>query len=196
MKTEGPPLETLLRRLEDCPPDFLAEPRIGQGGDVCVEALVADLLRDWGAPPDGARIAAALQSGAPRARRNELKLVLLGCWLLRDPCFQRPGSQAAAAAAEWLLRGVRDLARYAPAPQFVADPDRREELARLTLAALGLRPAGETPEQAEDRARTLNSAERQRVIAAAQAAEKRSRELREELARKAANEAADKWNRE
>ncbi len=48
MKEEGPPLETLVRRLADCPNDFLAEPRIGPAGVVSVPAVVADLLRDLG----------------------------------------------------------------------------------------------------------------------------------------------------
>ena len=78
----------------------------------------------------------------------------------------------------------------------VTDPDRREELARLALARLGFRPAGETVAQAQDRLTTLNSAERARVMKAAQVAEQRARQIREALARKAAEESADKWTRE
>ena len=82
------------------------------------------------------------------------------------------------------------------ARRFVSDPDRREELARVALARLGYRPAGETLAQAQDRLTTLNSAERARVMNASRAAEERARQIREALAKKAAEESADKWTRE
>jgi hypothetical protein len=44
MKEEGPLLETLTRRLSECPADFLAEPRIGARGRVHVGAVISDLL--------------------------------------------------------------------------------------------------------------------------------------------------------
>jgi uncharacterized protein YoxC len=61
---------------------------------------------------------------------------------------------------------------------------------------LGLRPGGESESQALDRLTTLNTAERQRVIRAAREAEERARAIREAMAKKAAEEAADKWTRE
>jgi len=59
-----------------------------------------------------------------------------------------------------------------------------------------VRPAGETAAQAQDRLAAVSSGERLRVIEAARLAEERAREIREALARKAAQEAADKWTRE
>ena len=91
---------------------------------------------------------------------------------------------------------ANDLAPRVAARKFVTDPDRREELARLALARLGFRPAGETLAQAQDRLTTLNSAERARVMKAAQAGEQRARQIREALVRKAAEESADKYTRE
>ena len=76
------------------------------------------------------------------------------------------------------------------------DPERREELARVTLAAFELRPAGESLAQAQDRLQAISGAERKRLIEAVQAAEKRAREVREALLAKAAAEAADKDTRE
>jgi hypothetical protein len=67
---------------------------------------------------------------------------------------------------------------------------------RVALARVGLRPAGETIAQAQDRLMTLSSAERQRVMRAARAAEERARAIREALARKAAQESADKYTRD
>jgi hypothetical protein len=196
MKNEGPPLETLLRRLAECPPDFLAEPRLGAAGVVEVAAVVADLVRDLGGASLTAEQAAPFRpTGSPRAHRNRLRAVLVAAWLLHDPWF-RERKQFADPAYGFLAKGLGELAGLVPAPQLVLDADRREELARLALQALGLRPAGETAEQAQDRLTTLNSAERQRVIREAQEAERRAQEVRAAMARKAAEEAAAKYMRE
>src|SRR5207247_7353673 len=95
-----------------------------------------------------------------------------------------------------LEREANELAPQVAARKFVTDPDRREELVRVALARLGFRPAGETLAQAQDRLTTLNSAERARVMKAAQAGDQRARQIREALARKAAQESGDKWTRE
>lgn len=80
--------------------------------------------------------------------------------------------------------------------QYVEDVDRREEFIRMVLHSLDLRPEGETQAQAQDRLTSISSAERLKLISASRAAEERARQVREALARKAAEEAADKWTRE
>jgi hypothetical protein len=194
MDREGPALETLTRRLAEAPDDFLAEPRVGGAGRVHVAAVVGDLVRMLG----GDALAADLRdfTGSTDARdRNRLGVVMMLCWLLADEWFQqaRPGVTE---VLRVLREGAADLATGAPAPKFQSDPDRREEIARFALALLGYRPAGETPAQAQDRLTSLSSAERARVLKAARAAEERARAIREALARKAAEESADKWTRE
>ena len=192
---EGPQLEVLTRRLAECPPDFMAEPRLGTAGVVKVAAVVADLLADWGGaaltPPQAAMFEPA---DTPR-QANWLRLVLLACWVWHDPWFVRrqPSPEA---ALKFLAKDLLGLAALVPAQQCVLDPDRREEFARRCLKALGLCPKGETPAQAQDRLNALDSVERQRVIQAARSAEARSRAVREAMATKAAQEAADKWGRE
>ncbi len=198
MSEEGPILEVLTRRLAECPAEFLAEPRIGPSGQVSVAAVVADLLRDLGGPRLPPTQAEAYQPRSSRqaaAQRNWLSLVLVAAWLLHDPWF-RQAQRFGPAAAEFLANQLVELASLGPAPKFITDPDRREELARLCLQGLGLRPAGETPAQAADRLATLSTAERQRVLAAARVAEERSRAIREAMARKAAEEAAAQYSRE
>jgi len=66
----------------------------------------------------------------------------------------------------------------------------------MPLASAGLRPAGESRNVAEDRWLAVSSRERTRLAAASRAAEERARQIREALARKAAEESADKWSRE
>jgi hypothetical protein len=195
MDKEGPALESLTRRLAECPADFLADPRLGKVGVVPVAAVVSDLICELGGPPLTREQAAAFQVTDAKKYRNYLSLVLIACWLLHDAAFRRQSPFAGAALA-FLIDTVRELAANTAATKFVSDPDRREELARVCLKELGLRPAGESAAQAQDRLATLNTAERQRVIRAARQAEERARAIREAMARQAAQEAADKATRE
>ena len=198
MDSEGPPLEALTRRLAECPAEFMAEPRIGRNGQVRVAAVVADLARDLGGPLLTPALAEVFQ---PRAvdqaaeQRNWLALVLLGAWLLGDPWF-RQGQRFGADAVALLTNRLHELAALNVAGKFVSEPDRREELARLCLDGLGLRPAGESAAQAADRLTTISSAERQRVLAAARQAEARAQAVRQAMQKKAAEEAAAQSSRE
>jgi hypothetical protein len=192
---EGPPIEALTRRLAECPAEFLAAPRIGGAGRVVVAAVVSDLLRDLGGGALTQVQAAAFQARQPKQERNRLSVVLLVCWLLHDPWFRTAGTFSEQALA-LLASGLAPAAGATPADRFVSDPDRREELARLCLRDLGLRPAGESVAQAQDRLTTLNAAERQRVIAAARQAEERARAIREAMRRRAEAEANAKAMRE
>jgi hypothetical protein len=189
MNREGPLLETLTRRLAECPADFLAEP-----GTVRVAAVVSDVLRALGGAPLTPEQASAFQPVNPKAARNRLRLTLIACWLLRADWFCEQ-HQFAEAAHHFLRDELADAA-VTPAPNFITDPDRREELARLCLKGLGLRPAGESLAQAQDRLTTLNSAERRRVMEATRAAEERAREIRRRMAEDAAREAEAKTKRE
>ena len=190
---EGPPLASLLHRVADTPREFLAEPRIGAAGQIHVAAVVGDLLATLGIEASANELERFAGKGP--ADRNRLAVILLLCWVLADPWF----ASAAATRAELLqLLGddASELAGATPARKFIEDPDRREELVRVSLAAIGCRPAGESEAQAEDRLTSLSSGERKRVVEASRAAELRARKIREELRKKAAEESADKWTRE
>ena len=195
----GPPLERLTRRLAETPAEFMAEPRIAGTGTLAVAALVNDLLGGFGAGLGDADLPRFV-SGDRRADRNRLMLTALAVWLLGDawfaaerPATERPGRDALLGLLDGM---VGALAATAPSVAFTRDPDRREELARTALMALGVAPQGETPAQAADRLSAVSAAERARLLAASRQAEERARTVREALARKAAQEAADKWTRE
>lgn len=193
LSREGPPLAALLQRVAETPKDFLAEPRIRAAGQVHVDAVVGDLLGALGAAANTRELERFAGKGP--ADRNLLAVVLLLCWVLADPWF------ASAAPTKPELLGLlgdaaSELAAATPARKFVEDPDRREELVRVTLATMGCRPAGESEAQAEDRLTSLSSAERARVVEASRAAELRARQIREALRKKAAEESADKYTRE
>ena len=193
MDREGPPLESLTHRLAETPPDFLAEPKCGGTGKISVAAVVGDLLDMLGV--DGEPVTLDAFAGRDTKDRNRLSIALLFCWLLSDGWF-RAAKASAANIVALLDATASELAGQAPALKFLQDPDRREEMARLALARLGFRPAGETIAQAQDRLTSISSTERARVVQAARAAEERARAVREALAKKAAEESADKWTRE
>jgi hypothetical protein len=190
---EGPELTALLRRLTECPREFLEEPRIGESGRVVVSAVVFDLIDDLGGT--GASHVHLPFGSADPSDRNGMRVVLVACWLLHDPWF-RSRRDLGARAHAFLIEELPLLAMVVDAERFVTDPERREELVRHCLAKLALRPRGETDEQANDRRTSLDSVERRRIIEATRAAEERAREVREALVRKAAEEAAAKATRE
>jgi hypothetical protein len=194
MEQQGPILESLTRRLADTPPDFLDEPRIGAAGRVFVPALVNDLLAQYGARAKGSALMRFNGSNA-KIDRNRLSLAMIAVWLLADDWFLAAKIRQAD-ALRVLDATVEELAAATPALKFVNDSDRREELVRVVLARLNYRPAGETVAQATDRLSSLSTTERRRLLEASRAAERRARAIREALAKKAAEESADKWTRE
>jgi hypothetical protein len=104
MTQEGPVLEALTHRLAECPPEFLAEPRIAAHGLIRTPAVVSDLLALLnGAPLD--EFAARCFTGTRKEQRNLLRLVQVAAWLLGDPWFVA-GRRFAPAAQEWLARGL------------------------------------------------------------------------------------------
>ncbi len=200
MDEQGPQLETLTRWLTECPGDFLAAPRIGSAGVIHVDAVVADLMRDLGGSTDKSMAAPFQAAPNPRgyvakAQSNWMSVVLIACWVLHYPWFLA-ANRFSPLAYGLLANGLQETARVVAATKFISAPDRREELVRLCLAQLGLRPEGETVAQAEDRLTTLSSIGRQKVIQAARKAEQRAQAIREAMKKAAAEEAAAKYTRE
>ena len=194
MNQPGPIIEALTRRLAVTPADFLDEPRIGNSGSVFVAALVNDGLRMLGNVSTGVGLE-CFDDTTTKVDRNRLALTMIVVWLLTDEWFvKRTVSQEQ--ALQVLTEAVTELAATTAAQKFVSDPDRREELARVVLARLDYRPEGETLAQAKDRLSSISGMERRRLEQASRASEQRARAIREALAKKAAEESADKWTRE
>lgn len=196
----GPPVEVLTHRLLETPSDFLAAPVVAGRGLVDVAAVVSDLLVDLGLGPLDPSTAELLRPASETPDpRNRLWCVLVAAWLLHAPELHadplgRPLDRERVVG--FLVLDVARLAEVVAAPTLVADPDRREELARRALRALGLVPVGETEAQAADRLGALDSVERARVLAETREAELRAAEVREALHSKRAAEAAAKASRE
>lgn len=177
------PVARLTRRLADTPADFLADP-----ASVSVPAVVSDVLLMAGGAALDADAATRFEVDEPRWRR----VVLVTCWLAADPTLLARGPSV---LSEWLLsRELFTLSLLVDPLTFVHDPDRREELARLTLRALSLLPAGETPERAADRLSTVDSVKRHEVLIAAKVVEERAAAVRKAMEEERAREAASRYS--
>lgn len=181
------PVAALTRRLTDTPQDFLAEP-----DDLAVPAIVSDVLLTAGGTPLDARSAARFAPSAGRAKR---RLVLVACWLLADDALlTAAGPRSAERIWRLLADGLDELAGLVDAHQFVRDPDRREELARIALRELRVAAAGETPAQTADRLSAVDSVRRHQAFVAAREAEMRAQEIRRKLEEQRAKEAAARYS--
>lgn len=196
---EGPDIRVLTRHLANCPEIFLEEPIQPSGqGTVNVAAVVSDLLVKMGQQkltPTEAKVYRYPSKKSVRKHRNRLRMTLLTTWLYS--CSDLNSPEAGPRLRQWLPDGLNQLANLISAEEMVSDPDRREELARICLQAIELRPAGETSDQAANRLAALSTVERERVVKEARAAEERARKVREELAAKErARQAASVYQRE
>jgi hypothetical protein len=187
MTTEGPEIERLVRRLAECPGEFLATP----AGSPDFIAVVCDHMRRMvpDTPPDRSPALAVLR----RVDAAHLELVAVVCWMLHDDWFLERPDTAPGMWALFVSDVLKRLAELVKPAAFVTDPDRREELARTCMKSLALVPKGESASQAADRLTALDSVERHRVLKATAAAERRAREIREAMARKKAEESVSRY---
>lgn len=199
MPGTGPPIELLTHRLSETPVEFLSPVLTSDSGAVHLAAIVSDLVCELGGSPLPASDAKRFESH-DKGAADELRLVLISCWLLHDPWFTERGSFSQK-ALRFLGGGLAGVAKVVKPEKFVSDPDRREELARLCLAALDILPAGENELQARDRLTTLSSVERLRVLAETRKVQQqqeaeRKRRIQQEMEQRRAAEAAPAWGRE
>ncbi len=184
MTVEGPPLEPLLRRAAECPPG-LVEARAAPDADA-VLALVHDVLEDAAEAAPRAEALASLQRAiAPDSGHR--RLVALAAWVLGGGTLRRIPLEA---ALFYLAEELADRAPTLDAATVVTDHDRRGELVRSMLRALGLHPSGETEEQAEDLLASVDSRAKRGVLARARDRLRRIRKIRAEMRKKADEEAA------
>jgi len=193
-----PPLAEWLRWVAEMPAAFRSEPEGFPGGRVRVRAVVADVLETLGAPADAALLDAFTPADGSARERNRLAWAMAAAHVLWHPALREGGAGARAKARvrRLLVEELAALSAVVPADSLLAEDERREELVRRALRACGLSLPGESREEAEDRLKQVDSLERHKVLAAAAERERRSREVREAMAKKAAAEAAAKASRE
>ncbi len=195
VKKEGPQLEYLLRRLAECPQEFILPADKKSAPDIFPPAVIGDCLREACGVTASREKLAEFHLNQTGANRNWINLTMIACWFYHDEWFIARKLPADSVLKLFDHHFV-SLAKLVKAELFLSDPDRREEFVRLCLDAVGLRPSGESGTLAADRLKTLDSIERDRVIKAAKAAEKRAAEIREAMAKQEAIEAASKMPRE
>lgn len=185
-----PPLPELLRHVREMPASFRSVPAGFPGGRVRVRAVVGDLWESlFGAAPPADLLAAMDPRDGSAGERSRLGWVLAAAHLLWHPGLR---SEAAAAAAVRRLL-VADLARLSAIvqPRAVAtDADRAEELIRRVLRALDRFLAGESPAEAQERLDQVDSVARRRLELQAARRVRNARRVREQMARRLAEEAA------
>jgi hypothetical protein len=194
---QGPLLEAMTHRLAECPPEFLLPPSSGTpaAGTIDIVAIVCDYFRDIsGAQPSAVELQ-KMRSRADPMAVNRLRMIALATWLLHDDFFLRR-QHLAERIWQLLSQELDDLAVVVRAEDIVKDPDRREGFVRLCFKHLGLRPKGESINQASDRLTMLDSAERLRVVRETRESEARARRIREQMAAEAARAAAARYSPE
>ncbi|MDX1958111.1 MAG: hypothetical protein SFU98_06035 [Leptospiraceae bacterium] len=127
--------------------------------------------------------------------KNLLGLTLLASYLLFHPWFKdRKGLKVL--IQKLINSKFVPYIDLVPWENFWKDSERREEFSRFCLFYLDFFPKGEDEKKALNRLLTVDSVERRRVILETKKAQERAQALREELARKEAEEAASKWTGE
>jgi hypothetical protein len=191
-----PPLAEWLRWIAERPQIFGAAPEGFGDGRVRVRAVVNDLHEAlFGAPAVEALLAACVAAEPSRAERSRVGWILAACQVLWHPAL-RGAQLPRERIARLIVQELPALAALVPPETLDREEERREELARRVLRAAQLTLPGESAAEGEDRLRQVDSVERHRVVAGAVARERRAREVREAMAKKAAEEAAAKVSRE
>ncbi|MBN1617171.1 MAG: hypothetical protein JW875_07640 [Spirochaetales bacterium] len=193
MKKIGPPLAHLLRRLEDTPVEFYTLPVNGAPDSMAVHALIADLCLTLGTPfkiKDINRLCV----GRGVISDNTYRLMAVGTWFLSDTSLTFLLTPSAVCTV--IEKSLAQLSYERNVEYYLFEEDGREEFVRAVLRDLGARPEGETIAQAEDRLSAVSSQARRVVMGEAAEGLARDRQLRAALAKKAAEEAADKYMRE
>ncbi len=176
-------IERLSAHLARAPAVFLVPVDPARDGAIRVDAIVADLFRARADRPLAAAEVARFRF--TKAARRHLSVVAVASWLLYDPAFQ---GVPAARLLPLLAERLAPLAELVAARAFVEDAERREELVRICLAALGILPAGATAADAEDRLAALDSVRREALLRDARAREEARAAHKRELERLRAQE--------
>ena len=155
------------------------------GGRTQVRAVIADLFEThFGEAPPRDWLAAFEPTNTEKEELNRLRWVLAACHVLWHPSL-RATPLPQSGLRKLLNQGLAELAAVVPSERIVDSEERREELVRRVLFALGLRLGEETAREAEDRLAQVNSVERRRIQREAAERAGRARAVQEENRTKA-----------
>ena len=192
MEKIGPPLEVLIRRLSETPEQFYVETKTDSSSFLKAIVLVVDLLNKFGISANNKII----QDFRPYFKDKNHRILAMACvWLLYDDSLSKI-SFTEAQIKNLLIEALDELSKLGKTEKFISNQERREELVRIVLSRLNYRPKGESIAQAKDRLSSLSIVERKHLFEEIKIAEKRAKEIREAIAKKAAEDSADKSSRE
>ena len=199
--TEGPPISYLVHHLVQAPPGIREQSVPGNSPGQTTAAMVSDLFYDMGGLLFIQQTAREFFTLNANADPNLFHLIRVVCYILEDRWFfayyqQDPKARIADKVKPLIFGGLKELAQVQKAGFFLDDAEGREEICRRVLRVLELLPQGETREQAADRFTALDSVERSALVKKTREAQRRAMEIRKEMARRQAEEAASKMSRE
>jgi hypothetical protein len=194
----GPQLEDLLHHLSECPGVFLETPLFVSSASedgVHSLALIFDLFLLQNVKiPIGLKRKLETSWESPQLSERCWR-----GWQLLAYLFSHSWFYEKKVLAKGIARGLdhmHKLTDIVEASAFIANPARREELCRLALFWCGLRPQGESPEQAEDRLKALDTLFRKDIEAKSSRNRSRAEEIRRKIQEARAREAANTYARE
>ena len=176
-------VEHLCDRLAEAPPIFQSSVDPSEAESIRIAAVVADLFRERASRPLTPKEVMRFHY-VPQSRRH-LELVLVASWLLHDEAFH---GVAAETLLEFVTQHLWKLSELVIPRAFVEDAERREELVRVCLKAVGAAIDGEDAAISEDRLATLDSVRRDELLREARTRDAEREARRRELARLRAQE--------
>lgn len=176
-------------------PNFILEKKItilpNEKDSIYLNAIIKDLyfkfglsIEDW----NSIDFQIDLQKN-----ENYARVILLASYFLSDKSF---GSEIKLEKVKKLIFDLEPISEIVPIKDFLFDMERKEEFVRICFSSLDLILKNETKEKFQDRFKSIDSIERKFMFEESKKARERARILREEMARKEAEEAASKMDRE
>lgn len=198
-------VDVLCSRLRSLPDAFRTV--TGAKGEPELSALIADtLMHISNRLPEAKTIRQyrwMKSTAKDKHKTNFFKILYVVTWLFYDPLFQnicgdpQKGHQQ---FFEMLEFQIKRLSELVDASAFVEDADRREELVRICLNAMGVSIEGELESHSADRLQELDSVARHQLILEAKHRRKveaeRKRKIAEEKRKKREEEQAARYGRE
>lgn len=193
----------LTKRLAEIPNIFLSQPKTSTSKDseknvINIKAVFNDLIYNLTHELLSVISLDFLELSNTDRNSNYLNLIGLICYVLNDQYFLDKNIKSKVIIDFIKSEKINKLSEIMSYNKFIIDSERREELVRLILFNFDILPQDESKNYFIDRLSTLDSVERNLVIAKGKEARERAKRIREELERKRREEeeAASKMSRE
>ena len=191
-------LYSLLFHLRNCPPLFCRTPVYFDVDGIQTYALLADCFRLVSDDYLLDNSALPTESDLNKLGQPAQIGIQVACWLFSHKYFNRPQQkqQIWDGMKTFMFNRLPELSIYVKVEEWIENEDRNEEFVRLAIDCCGLRPDGESENEATDRLDALNTIKRFKVLENSTGAFDRMMEIRRTMAENKAREAANVYGRE